>query len=323
MARLATFLTFICVVLALLSTQTYAKPNAKTDRLVKLTKSGKGIVKLDSNSFIKSLETPRDYAMVVVLTAMGDKFRCAPCKEFDPEYRLVASSYHNKNTKEDLFFGYLDFEDGQAVFQQMNINSAPTILYYPANSKNKPTEPKRYDASKHGFSAEPFAQFLSREIGHEVPVHRPFDYTKNGIKLFLVVGALAASKLLFSHFSFMLYNKYTWSLISLVTILTMISGHMWNHIRKPPYVIPGKNGQINYIANGFQAQLGMESQVVAVIYGVLAFSTVSLAISVPRLDKGKQRIAVWIWMGCLLVLFSFLMSLFRIKNGGYPFKLLF
>jgi oligosaccharyltransferase complex subunit gamma len=106
---------------------------------------------------------------------------------------------------------------------------------------------------------------LSREIGHEVPVHRPFDYTKNGIKLFLVVGALAASKLLFSHFSFMLYNKYTWSLISLVTILTMISGHMWNHIRKPPYVIPGKNGQINYIANGFQAQLGMESQVVAVI----------------------------------------------------------
>lgn len=57
--------------------------------------------------------------------------------------------------------------------------------------------------------------------------------------------------------------------------------------------------------------------------GVLAFSTVSLAISVPRLDKGKQRIAVWIWMGCLLVLFSFLMNLFRIKNGGYPFRLLF
>ena len=36
-----------------------------------------------------------------------------------------------------------------------------------------------------------------------------------------------------------------------VTILTMISGHMWNHIRKPPYIMPGQNGQINYIANGY------------------------------------------------------------------------
>lgn len=57
--------------------------------------------------------------------------------------------------------------------------------------------------------------------------------------------------------------------------------------------------------------------------GILSFSAVSLAVSVPRLDKGKQRIAVWIWMGCIIVVFSFLMNLFKIKNGGYPFRLLF
>jgi len=323
MARLTAFLTLLCVVFALFSAEVAGKPSPKLDRLLKMTKDGRGVAKLDSQSFVKSLESPRDYGMVVLLTALGDQFKCTPCKEFDPEFRLVANSYHKKNDKSDLFFGHLDFQDGQAIFQQMNIMSAPTILYYPPSNKNRPSEPKRYDASKYGFTAEPFAAFLAKEVGHEVPVIRPFDYTKNAIKLFLLVGVLAIVKLLYTHFASVLNNKYTWSIISLVTILIMISGHMWNHIRKPPYVIPGPNGQINYIANGFQQQLGMESQVVAVIYGILSFSAVSLAVSVPRLDKGKQRIAVWIWMGCIIVVFSFLMNLFKIKNGGYPFRLLF
>jgi len=323
MARLTAILTLLCVVFAFFSAEVVGKPSPKIDRLLNLTKDGRGTAKLDSQSFVKSLESPRDYGMVVLLTALGDQYKCVPCKEFDPEFRLVASSYHRKNDKSDLFFGHLDFEDGQAVFQQMNIVSAPTILYYPPTSKNKPTEPKRYDASKRGFAAEPFAEYLAKEIGHDVPVIRPFDYTKNAIKLFLLVGLLAVAKLLYTNFAFILNNKWTWSIISLVTILTMISGHMWNHIRKPPYITPGQNGKINYVANGFQSQLGMESQVVAVIYGILSFSVVSLAVTVPRLDKTKQRIAVYIWVACLLVVFSFLMNLFKIKNGSYPFRLLF
>jgi oligosaccharyltransferase complex subunit gamma len=44
----------------------------------------------------------------------------------------------------------------------------------------------------------------------------------------------------------------------------MISGHMWNHIRGPPYII-AQNGKVNYIAPGFSSQIGIESQIVAII----------------------------------------------------------
>lgn len=44
----------------------------------------------------------------------------------------------------------------------------------------------------------------------------------------------------------------------------MISGHMWNHIRGPPYII-AQNGKISYIAPGFSSQIGIESQIVAII----------------------------------------------------------
>lgn len=38
-------------------------------------------------------------------------------------------------------------------------------------------------------------------------------------------------------------------------------------------------------------------------------------------DPKKQQIAVIAWAIALFVLYSFLLSIFRIKNGGYPFRL--
>jgi len=66
----------------------------------------------------------------------------------------------------------------------------------------------------------------------------------------------------------------------------------------------------------------METQIVAIIYALLAFSTISLSLKIPRIENaGKQRIAVIIWNVVLLCLFSFLISVFKIKNAGYPFWL--
>jgi len=43
---------------------------------------------------------------------------------------------------------------------------------------------------------------------------------------------------------------------------------------------------------------------------------------VPRIkDANKQSVVVIVWTGVVLVLFSFLMALFKVKNSGYPFWL--
>lgn len=41
--------------------------------------------------------------------------------EFDPEYSLVAKGFQKSKDNEELFFGHLDFSDGQAVFQKVNL----------------------------------------------------------------------------------------------------------------------------------------------------------------------------------------------------------
>lgn len=101
-----------------------------------------------------------------------------------------------------------------------------------------------------GFIAEPFAGFLSKETGYKVAVGRPINYFKLATKVFLAVAAAAVLKFLYRHFSAIIFHKTTWTIISIIIILTFTSGFMWNRIRNPPFLSPGQNGQINYIASG-------------------------------------------------------------------------
>lgn len=149
-----------------------------------------------------------------------------------------------------------------------------------------------------------------------------------------------------------LQNRNIWAAISLICVLLFTSGHMYNQIRGTPYVAGDGKGGIAYFTGGFQNQVGLETQLVAAICkffsrltggqlspagpfavmivltlmkfadGLLAFATISLALKVPRMtDPNAQTAAVFIWGAVILGTFSFLLSVFRIKNGGYPFWL--
>ena len=62
-----------------------------------------------------------------------------------------------------------------------------------------------------------------------------------------------------------LQNRNLWAVISLIAILLFTSGHMFNNIRKVPYVVGDGRGGINYFAAGFSNQFGMETQIIAAI----------------------------------------------------------
>ncbi|SAM01804.1 hypothetical protein [Absidia glauca] len=316
-------LLFCAFVISLLCSAS-GQLDAKTKRLAKLSQDNHGLVKLDSNSYFKYTQGKRDYGLVVLITALGDQFRCVPCREFDPEYRLVASSFQKTDHSDRVFFGHLDFEDGQAVYQQLAIKTAPNVLYFPPSQANENKEAIKYDLARSGLIAEPFADFIKQQSGVTFALARPFDYGQFITKVILGLGALAAVRLIYRYFSFLLFHRNTWAMITIVTVLVMTSGHMFNRIRNTPYALPGPNGQISYVASGFSSQYGIETQLVASIYGVLAFAVVSLAYTVPSFDdKWRQRVGVYIWTSCFIVIFSCLMALFKIKNEAYPFKMMF
>ena len=285
-------------------------------------KSKNGYIELNDSSFRKLTKGAREHYSVVLLTALNPQFDCAFCQEFDPEFKTLASSWErvSKNAPE-VYFGHLDFDAGKEIFRALKLVSAPNLWIFPptidANGKAQESEPIRYDFGT-AVNADAAAHWIGKTVGYDFKVIRPFDYLK-AAKFAASIGSVIFSAfVLFRIAGFIFTNKYFWALVSISAILIFNGGYMFTQIRNSPY-----SRGTDYIAGGFQDQFGAEVWIVAGTYAVLAFSTITLAISAPRMSNShSQTVMVIVWGGIQLFVFSFLMQLFRQKNGGYPFKLL-
>lgn len=81
-------------------------------------------LKLDDSSYEALTTTPRDYGVAVLLTALEARFGCALCREFQPEWEVLAKSWArgDKKGKTRMLYGTLDFTDGKATFQKVRVD---------------------------------------------------------------------------------------------------------------------------------------------------------------------------------------------------------
>jgi len=159
---------------------------------------------------------------------------------------------------------------------------------------------------------------INRLLPSPIPYRKPTNWTPVfGTAFAFFLTAIGARI-----FLPLLTNKWFWATLSIGTSLIMTSGLMFVRIRGNPYVAAGRDGRAEWIASGFQNQFGMETHVVAFIYGLLSLSCLALVIFVPRLNnEWKQQTAVFVWSGIGTVVFAVLLSFFRLKNPGYPYHL--
>ncbi|KAH7091260.1 hypothetical protein FB567DRAFT_518298 [Paraphoma chrysanthemicola] len=292
--------------------------------------SNGGPLKLDDASYGQLTKAPRDYSVAVLLTALETRFGCELCRNFQPEWDLLGKSWTkgDKNAEGRLLFGTLDFTDGKNTFQSMMLQTAPVLLFFhPTIGPNAKvdTQPVRFDFTGGPQTAEQIHAWIARQVPADAPkpaISRPINWIKIISVTIIVLGVITLFAVAWPYLTPILQNRNLWAAFSLITVLLFTSGHMFNHIRKTPYVSGDGKGGITYFAGGFSNQFGLESQIIAAIYGVLAFATISLALKVPRIaDARAQQFAVFLWSGILLCMYSFLLSVFRVKNSGYQFWL--
>lgn len=82
-------------------------------------------IKLDDTSFSRYTALPRNHTTAVLLTALETRFGCQLCKDFQPEWDLLAKSWMrgDRNGDSKLLFGTLDFVDGRQTFQSVRVGS--------------------------------------------------------------------------------------------------------------------------------------------------------------------------------------------------------
>ncbi|KAJ4406963.1 oligosaccharyl transferase subunit ost3/OST6 [Neurospora sp. IMI 360204] len=286
-------------------------------------------VKLNDVSFKSLTAAPRDYSVAVVLTALDARYGCQLCREFQPEWELLSKSWvkGDKSGESRVVFGSLDFGEGRETFMGFGLQTAPVLFFFPPTTGPHAAaspEPIRYDFTNGPVPAEMVHSWLVRHLDGRPhpPVKRPVDYLKWAVSFTMITGSLTAVYVAWPYVVPVIQNRNVWAAFTLIAILLFTSGHMFNQIRKVPYVANNPRGGVSYFAAGFQSQYGLETQIVAALYGLLSFAVISLAVKVPRIaDPRSQVITVWAWSGVILVVYSFLLSIFRVKNAGYPFYL--
>lgn len=286
-------------------------------------------VKLDDASYKKITAAPRDYSIAVLLTAQDARYGCQMCREFGPELDLLSTQWTkgDKAGNSRVLFALLDFNDGRDTFMSLGLQTAPVLLFFQPTTGEfavPDPDPLRYDFN----SGKPSAEALHEWIVRHTP-GRPHPQFKRPTDWFMMLSALViitgVGTLIYTTWSYTwpwLSSRALWRFLVLFSVLIFTSGQMFNQIRNTPYVGQDGRGHISYIAGGFQSQFAIETQIIGVLYGALALMAIALADKVPRMGSpSSQNIAVLAYAGVMLVLYSFLLSVFRVKNGGYPFSL--
>ncbi|KAI0206718.1 OST3/OST6 family protein [Astrocystis sublimbata] len=286
-------------------------------------------LKLADASYKKLTVAPRDYSVAVLLTALDAKYGCQLCTLFQPEWDVLGKSYirGDKAGVSRLLLTTLDFTDGRETFMSLGLQTAPVLLLFqPTTGPHAVANPDpiRFDFGNGVPNAEGVRDWLARQLPDRPhpAVYRPVDYLRWVVSIVSFLGILGAGFKAWPFILPVIQSRNAWAGLSLIGILLFTSGHMFNQIRKVPYVAGDGRGGISYFAGGFQSQYGLETQIVAFIYGALSFSTIALALKAPRTKDSYMQQVMVIGFGIVLaVMYSFLLSVFRIKNGGYPFKL--
>ncbi|KAH9981279.1 oligosaccharyl transferase subunit OST3/OST6 family [Lactifluus volemus] len=289
-------------------------------KLVKLAAENNGVINLDAKSFDLLVSPNRNWSTSIHFTALDKRRKCGPCREFDPSWKSVAKAWSkvSPSDRDSHFFATLDFDSAQALFQKLGIHSAPVVHNYPAaagpRKSAKADTPATLDFTS-GFDAHPLAEQLSNFTPVPIPFRAPINWAMWGTVVFFALSGVLSLRYLAP----VLRNRWVWACITILTILVMTSGFMFTRIRGMPNASPDGS----WVASGFQTQYGQETTVVATLYGLLSACFLMLTLVAPiQTSPTRQRMQVYLWSGIVFVLFSVLVSFFRLKNGGYPFKLL-
>ena len=76
---------------------------------------------IDDEGYEQITATPRDYSVAVLLTALEDKYGCKLCRDFQPEWNIIANSWQrgDKRGESRTLFTSIDFSKGRATFMKV------------------------------------------------------------------------------------------------------------------------------------------------------------------------------------------------------------
>lgn len=322
--RLPSILALLVSSVVFLATPTIAGKQAVVEKLLKESRGGP--IWLTDKNFEEVVNGPRDYDVIVLLTAIAPQFGCQFCRVLQPEFEIVANSWHKQHpTGDGLVFAIADLAKTQGIFKSLQLTHAPNLWIYRKTDKDAHYS-KGYDTYKFPQipqQVDPLVSYVKNSLGYSIKIEKPFPWSNVITGVSMVFVFAVAIKVFFWRILAFVQSRKLWVAITMVAVLLFTAGHMFNAIRKTPYVAGDGHGGVAYFIGGHSQQVAIETQIIAITYAVLAFSTIMLITKVPGLKSPQTQLLLVVFLSAVIfVAYSFLISKFHVKNGGYPLWLL-
>ncbi|KAJ2416446.1 oligosaccharyl transferase subunit ost3/OST6 [Coemansia sp. IMI 209128] len=290
-------------------------------------KDGDSLARLDIEAFMKNVvPESKNYAVVVQLTALSPKYKCKPCVELDKTLRTVARGWNRHGDKGQIVFASMDVEDGEELFHKMKIEQIPRLMVFPAGAGPHAlanASPREMSLKEETMTPEGMSAKLGSLLGVAIKPDIPVNYGKYLRMTLAVQAAGAGAYLAYKLVNLRMLGRNLWAIATIMFVLLMTSGFMWNKINDPPYMGQAKGGEVALFVPTNNQQFAVETQIVAVTYAVCALCIVILVRHAPKIQSADQRTFITLlFVAVLMLMFSYLNSVFRLKMPGYPFKLL-
>lgn len=285
------------------------------------------VMRLNADKFrryIGSQSVPRNYSFIVMMTALSPQRVCHVCRHAYEEFVVVANSYRSSQHSDSkrLFFGFVDYDEGSEIFNSLKIDSAPCFLYF--DEKGQFRKPDELNIHKMGFSADVISRWIAEKTGMTFKIIRPPSFFLPVV--LIVMGLVGAGILYISKDSLsMIFNRNLWAFSAVAIVLLMTSGQMWNHIRGAALMQRGRNHD-SYIHSSSNTQYIVETYLVMFINAGLGIGLVLMTDNLrvdEKSDLKRKKFLARVGFFMVIVFFSLLLSVFRQKSYGYPYRLLF
>lgn len=327
----ADLLSYIIVVTTLVTNVLAGFSNSE---LLGMAKSHRNkVITLNDQNYQEILGGPRDYHLFVLLTSDSPQINCALCREFKPDFEIVSNSWFKEHpqgvsvdeeTPKNIYFLSSEFMESRSFFEIFQLNNIPKVYYFPPSQSSSPKNFINEKLEYQFFSGEHkelVKNWITELTGNQINIFIPPDYSRiiiNAVATFVLVVSL---KIFHKQALAFISSRYLWSAFSLIAVLLLTTGYMFNQIRGVPYVRDLGNGNIQYIVPGQQNQFGVETQILSFIYGFLSLLVVVLIKKAPEIKSPSiQFITVGILTGLIFVFYSIYLSIFDMKGTGYPYK---
>lgn len=288
-----------------------------------------GVIEADAKTLASIFAAPRNFTTAILFTTDSTRVECPFCKVIGPDFRKVAGQYKAQVSADarELYFVCADLDNNMPAFKTLGLTHVPNLAFYPP-AVNK-GDVKRGLGAAHQFmtflSTGPQVDHLLKTLrsrGFDIQFAAEFQWQRLFKTVVTLVAVLAGAYVLRAPLLRVYQSKRLWLAGSLVAIVMFIAGHMYNVTRGAKFM--GMNGGDYVLVDpSFSSQFAVETQIVATLYSLLAFATVGLIKYVAELQTVQaQSVAAAIGSTLILVLYSVLISTFRIKSGLYPISLL-